>query len=367
MANVVADIKTTADGFFRWWFSELAAIIPRRISRLFRSRGGRLEIDFLGDTASLVYKSDGQEHHLGGLNVTDAPPGMQKKVFSSLVSKVRRGKIVTILRLPQSKALQKRMILPMAAAENLREVLGFEMDRQTPFKPENVYYDGQIVESDPHKQQIVVEITVVPRDVVDETMRRVASWEINPDRVGVVQVEEPARRIPLNLLPNGSGGKSSRFKEWLASLFMIAALGLALVAVFLPLQQKQNRMESIAGQVEAAKKGALEVNAMRSELKAIVGSGQFLVEQHKAKRPMTLLLHELTQKLPDDSWINSLRVSDLKVSVSGYAKSASALIGVLESSPMISNVEFSAPVTQDTRLGVERFSLKFTITPVVEK
>lgn len=364
MANVIVAVKSTIGGFLGWWFSELSALLPRRISRIFRSQGGRLEIDFSGDTASLIYKSDGIDHHLGGLNVSDTPPGMQKKTFSSLVSKVRRGKVVTVLRLPREQALQKTMVLPMAAAENLRQVLGFEMDRQTPFKPENVYYDGRITKTDDQSQQIVVEITVVPREVVDETLRRVSSWGINPDRVGIVQVEDPSSRNPLNLLPNGSDRGKRRFAERLSFLFMITALVLIIYAVWMPLQKKQKQLDEISVRIENAKKGALEINAMQSEVNEIVDRGRFLIEKHKARRPLTLLLNELTRMLPDESWIGSLLVSDTKVTLSGYAKSASALIGVLEASPMISKVEFSAPVTEDPRLGVEKFSLKFTVAAV---
>ena len=50
-----------------------------------------------------------------------------------------------ILCLPADKVLTRTLTLPLATEENLREVLAFQMDRQTPFTVEQVYYDYGVV------------------------------------------------------------------------------------------------------------------------------------------------------------------------------------------------------------------------------
>ena len=47
--------------------------------------------------------------------------------------------------LDKDRALSRVVQLPLVAEENLRAVLGFEMERLTPFKAADVYYEGRIV------------------------------------------------------------------------------------------------------------------------------------------------------------------------------------------------------------------------------
>ncbi len=57
-----------------------------------------------------------------------------------------------VLCLPKDKALTRALTLPLAAEENLREVLAFEMNRQTPFRADQVYYDYMVVVGTPGRR-----------------------------------------------------------------------------------------------------------------------------------------------------------------------------------------------------------------------
>ena len=48
--------------------------------------------------------------------------------------------------LPAGSALQRRLLLPAAAADRLRDVIGFEIDRQTPFSADSVRFDTRVLE-----------------------------------------------------------------------------------------------------------------------------------------------------------------------------------------------------------------------------
>ena len=45
----------------------------------------------------------------------------------------------TVFCIPAERVLQRNLTLPVAAEDNLRQVLAFEMDRQTPFKADQIY------------------------------------------------------------------------------------------------------------------------------------------------------------------------------------------------------------------------------------
>ncbi len=73
------------------------------------------------------------------------------------------------------------------------------------------------------------------------------------------------------------------------------------------------------------------------------------------------LLEELSQRLPDDTWLFRVEVRDGKVHLQGTSTTASALIAELEGSLFLENVRFASPVTQDGASGRERFHLSASI------
>ena len=61
--------------------------------------------------------------------------------------------------LEPKKYLFKKVTLPIETEENLREVLAFEMDRQTPFNVDQVYYDYVVNTRD--KRNRTLDITLI--------------------------------------------------------------------------------------------------------------------------------------------------------------------------------------------------------------
>src|SRR5439155_26697405 len=64
-----------------------------------------------------------------------------------------------------------------------------------------------------------------------------------------------------------------------------------------------------------------------------------------AIRPLPVL-RELTEILPGDAWLTMLSFDTKGVELTGQAAQASALIPVLENSPLLERVEFASPVTR---------------------
>ena len=54
------------------------------------------------------------------------------------------------------EALVRRVTMPAATEENLRQVLGFEMDRLTPFRADDVYFDYRVVSRDAAAGQLAI-------------------------------------------------------------------------------------------------------------------------------------------------------------------------------------------------------------------
>uniref|UniRef100_UPI0025DB43D1 PilN domain-containing protein n=1 Tax=uncultured Thiodictyon sp. TaxID=1846217 RepID=UPI0025DB43D1 len=71
------------------------------------------------------------------------------------------------------------------------------------------------------------------------------------------------------------------------------------------------------------------------------------------------VLRELTARIPDDTWVQSLEYQNGEVELRGESGRATALIGLLEGAPGISGVSFRSPVTEVAQTGKERFNLAF--------
>ena len=60
-------------------------------------------------------------------------------------------------RCPPGQVLRKKITLPAAVEENLGQALAYDLDRHTPFKPDEVYFDAVVIGRDPAKKEIRVD------------------------------------------------------------------------------------------------------------------------------------------------------------------------------------------------------------------
>jgi Tfp pilus assembly protein PilN len=58
------------------------------------------------------------------------------------------------------------------------------------------------------------------------------------------------------------------------------------------------------------------------------------------------ILRELTERIPQDAWLRTLTMDKQGVEITGQATAANQLIPLLENSPSLTRVEFTAPVTK---------------------
>ncbi len=175
MGSVIADLRVGIAAFFAWWFGELAGLMPGWMRRLLQGRGnGALIID-ISDGIVISRASGHSGAEIGRVASIPSDPDAEAREISALLARANRRGGHVILRLPAGNALRKTLDLPIAAAENLRQVLTFEMDRQTPFTASQVYFDYQIIRRDNAGGRLSVELTAVPRAEVDAALKRAAA------------------------------------------------------------------------------------------------------------------------------------------------------------------------------------------------
>jgi general secretion pathway protein L len=341
--------------FFRWWFDELSGLLPPGWRAALSNRKLRLVVTLSDTEAQLLYGRGGILHELGSLPLQgENTMGGHQFSPDNLAPYLSRADEV-VLRLPRSSMLRRQVELPLAASENLREVIAIEMDRHTPFNAEEVYFDYRLLSKDTAKKRLTVDLVVATRTLTDRVLDRLRGWGIDPDRIDVEggKADDGARFNLLSSLDRARGWRGQ--KPTVAAA--VAVCVLLTIAIYLPVQQKQNRLAQFESQLAIAKAEAADAKELSEKIETLLDRSDFVVREKLQRPPFAELLTEITLVIPDDTWIIQLRWRGDRLTLAGYSASPSSLIALLEQSELLSEVQFNSPVTVDQRIGLERFNL----------
>jgi general secretion pathway protein L len=347
----------------RWWLRELAGLVPERMRRSLSGRGERLLIAVEASGATqLVHAAGGRREALGSLEGT---PGSVAALRAEL-ARPRWRRLVAAgavsIELPAALALRTETTLPVAAEGSLREVLSFDLDRRTPFKSADVYFDGRVVARDAKAGLLRVDLAVVAREWVDDALARARELGLAPERVELRDAEA-AERLPLNLLPLARRPPRGRAGDFAIASLAAMTLLLGIAAVGIPVYRAHAAAEALAREVAEARRAAAATAAVQKEIEAARQEESMLVERKRRQPTVSETLLVLTRLLPDDAWLSDLRISGAELQLLGVAASASDLIGLLDRSKRFTDANFRASLMLDARLNRERFHIGARIAP----
>lgn len=345
-------------GFWRWWIDELGGILPRGLRAAARSKEERLHLETKDEEVIVSQGSTDKTEEIGRYPLVGE--ALSPAQSQEVEEQVKRSREV-ILYLPANKVLIKTLTLPLVAESNLREVLGFEMDRQTPFTLDQVYYDQILRKRDAKHNSISVELIVTPRQYLDDLLGRLNSIGFQPQQVTIYQ-ENGDQTPSFNLLPNESRQHRSDSSRQLNIVLAVLALALLSATIALPLMNKTQVINALEARIELTTRKAEVVQRLHEEVEQLSTGSDFLVNK-KQVTPLTLeIINELTRTLPDDTWINRLTIKGTEIQIQGFSASAAALIPLIESSDQMHNPRFRSSVTTSRDSELERFHLSADIT-----
>ena len=343
----------TLTDFWSWWIAELGGILPKSVRAAILPSVERLYLKLNGQNviASRVTSESTDEIGRYPLTAEQLQPE-QAQELEELANRARE----VVLCLPADKVLTKTLSLPLVAEENLREVLGFEMDRQTPFGLDQVYYDYILTARDSKKNTLTLKLVVTPRQFLDKLLTHLDDIGFQPRQATICR-ENTGQPQPVNLLPKEARQRRPDTARYLNLALGVLALVLLLGAIALPLVNKLHVINALEARVELVSAKAEVTRRLREEVEQLGMDSRFLLEKKQAT-PLTLeIINELTRILPDDTWINRLNIKGREVEIQGQSASAAALIPLIESSDSLRNPRFRSPVTKIPRLNTERFHL----------
>ncbi|CAI8834887.1 PilN domain-containing protein [Methylocaldum szegediense] len=351
MLKLDTPINLDVDRFFRWWGNELSFLVPAPLKKLLGTTDEYLIVTKDDDGLNVVYRNDEGDRPLGYFSLDDSGSQKRERLLESMPE---LAEAKTILRLTTSQALRKTLKLPLAAEENLAQVVAFEMDRLTPFKSDQVYYAARLLERLPANRQIKVELVLTPRNKLDALLDELAVWGWRPDLVDVVG------NAPLgayDLLPETYRPPKNPWPHRINLALTTVIVLLVVTLAVLPIWTNRSLALELEQEVRKVSKTAKEVEALRQQVEDLVHQTRFLQQKKRTEPAMVDILKELTDVMPDQTWLNGLQYRDHRLVIQGQSPSASALIGLIEASPFFRNTSFVSPVTRDMVSGLERFQI----------
>ena len=343
--------------FFDWWLGELAAMIPQRLRRLLHRSGPVLLVEVAGN--ELIVSTSGGRTPGAEVRIAtgDTPPAVSRQMIAQLLPAEPISSVPVFVRLAPAHVLRRTVEMPLAAEENLRQVLSFDMDRQTPFTVEQVYYDFAVTTAGGDNPHLRVDLVVALREVVDGAVAVVRSSGLEPTRVEVAWPSADGPRV--NLLQRAGEPRERRLSRPVTAMLAALTLALLVAAIALPLRRQGATVDELREQVMQARRQAEVGRKLQEDIDRRAQQGRFIIERKVAHPSFVEALNELTQAIPDETWLFRLRAFGPDVQIFGYSSSATALIGLIEQSPLFEDTQFRAPLTRDARNDAERFHVGF--------
>ncbi len=316
----------------------MRSLVPGGLSRAGRQPDALIAaIDRLADdetgaamAGNLLLRQNGQESLIGPLDAAQPPAAAVR--------------LPVMLRLPPGAVLQRDVVLPLAAARSLQAVIGFEMDRLTPFAPDEVFWGTAGAKPDHARGKLGLRLFVVPRAPVAGVSQMLAAMRLAP-----AFIEVPGGRIALA----GVQKQASRVRQMGVSALCVV---LAVACLAAPFIRQQIALDAAAQKIAAYQPAAHVALALRQKLD-IAASGRAAILQARRSGDALQVLATLTTALPDGTWLSDLALKAGDLTMDGQSDNAARLIGLLSAVPGLRDPNFTAPVTRTADGKQDQFSL----------
>jgi len=102
---------------------------------------------------------------------------------------------------------------------------------------------------------------------------------------------------------------------------------------------------------------AVKVKDLKEKKNKILERSSFLISKRNDNTPVIEIIDELTQLIPDDTWLTRFAITKGEIQLQGESNSASSMIHTIESSDNFTEARFRSPVTRNNLSKKDKFNL----------
>lgn len=337
---------------WNWWIGQLSDALPT----LSTARKRAAIVAYPQDLSLRLQEREAPHADLGTLHFHGTRANHQQTLAK--IASVTPGNRRVVLRLPEGSGVRRLLSLPQAAEAHLSAIAENELDRMTPWRPDQAIFSAKLTSTSLTDGTIDVEINAVPHFAfvaAGQCLR-----ENTLELIGVLL--EHAERAPdfIAVEPDAkiASSPSRRRKAIVAILALAASLAFAAA-----LGQKLWIIQDLEAHMLDLKADADKVQQMQDDLQKLTLSTYYAVNVKRAHPSAIVTMEVLSRTLPDDCWLDALSMSGDQVTLEGHATDALALLPLLTASGFFQDVHFNSEVMRDVDAGIEGFSITATVIP----
>ena len=343
--------------FFRWWITELGQAMPASWQQKLQHALRRVVLKPSADSLTIAVDENRVIKPLQTLS-----PGqdmaLQKQQVNDLLARNDLLEAPNFLLLDLDAVLHRELKLPLAAESNLKQVLQFEMDRQTPFKASDVYYDWKILGRDGDSGQLRLTLYVAPRPEVDEAVKSARARGLALTGVDIV---DDKSALGLNLLPFEQRARSVNRKSRLNYFLAASAVILLALVMTQSLYLRSHQVSELEAAIANVRGEARSVTDIKQQIVDVSEAAGFLALR-RAESPLSVeVLNDITRILPDDTYLDRLVINKDSVQMQGKSQNAQRLIELANESALFDDAAFRGSTRLDARSGLEIFEVNAQI------
>lgn len=344
--------------FFAWWGDELKQLLPESWQDRLRLATRRLNMQFTDSSLLLAVEDDDGIRQLQSISLEQDGVLLQKQV-KTLLDQDDLQELPRFLLLDSKWVLHKELKLPVAAEANLHQVLSFEMDRQTPFRANEVYFDWRMLPAGNEVGEIRLNLLVAPRRLVDPLLEKLAARGLAP---AGIDVEQSGLSAGVNLLP-AERRLNPMHPRTRLNYGLAAAVVVLLIAVMVQsLAARAERVASLEEAIAEVQDEARRVQRLKEQVSDTSEAASFLTKR-RSESPMAVeILAEVTTTLPDGTYLDRLVVGEGNVIMQGKSGNAQQLIELVNRSDMFDAAAFQGSTRLDTGTGLEVFEVNSKVS-----
>ena len=312
--------------------------------------GAGLSILFRG-AEIIVFAGNGEAGRIPLLQ-RDAPGALSRELARLCGGKSRE----VAIQIPRQEVLRPSLRMPRASRRILRKALQYELGRLSPLDPTQLYFDFDITCL--QQQGLDVELRIVQRTTVDRALEICHAAGL---QVAAIFFQDDPRAADWRSFPvDKPAFFRDQWRRWSTALLAGLALLLLIALVFVAYDRISYSAKQLDTELNIERGQAADVERKEHEILALATQNRFLSQQKQAPLLVSLLA-DISQLLPDNSWLTEIEVAGNTIRIRGYSTSASDLIALIDNSRRFRNAEFAAPVVQDGPRKEERFDLTFEV------
>jgi general secretion pathway protein L len=340
--------------FFQWWLQQLSELLPSGLLQRASGHGDAAILEIDRDAIALLIRRAGRTAKAAQSTADD--DGFRE--LAAIMAAMEDLPRFLVLRFPPAMLLRKSVTFPSAARRNIESLIGFEMDRETPFARDEVYWTYRLGRQDATGSRLDVDLLVVPRPYVDPTIEKAENAGLRPDAIEIDA--EPHGAVLIRIAP------VNRW-EWLRSdrraMALSATAGaLLLLSLVTPFLHQQLALASADRTIKLLSQEAHEAAVLRQSADQTSGAIEFINKERDRDGSVLNALAVTTRLIPDDSHLTALSLRSGRLTITGLSPSAAHLIDLLSKSPAFRELSFDSPVVQDSANGMEEFTISATLT-----